>query len=558
MNTKTGDIEGNFNKAKKFIEDNINTCDIIVLPETAIAGYCCGALFDNVEFIKEQEEKTYELANLIPANKCLIIGYVSFHGVKKNGLPRLKNTAMIVNDNEKYKYDKQYLAADNHQEDKRYFEAGNISKVFDIKLKTGIYRIGVPICEDIWHKDHNKDISKEMVDLGAEMIISINQSYFYYGKQKIRQKLITRFDVPFIYLNTCGIGDIVKNIVIFDGGSLIWSDNQIYELPRFEEVKVSEFQLDGNDYIGYRKIDKWTEIIDALVFEQKELFKSIGVKNAQVHLSGGIDSSIGAALVAEAMGSENCVFITNPSNLSSNSIKLAKHTAEKLGIKLWENPIQSIYDEIMKVDSESFEGELNPVGKSTIQATLRSCLGLYSTHRFKSAIVACGNHTEIVLGWANFHDIGSIGVHSIIGDLTKLELYELADKINDRFEDEVIPEVLFNGKVKPAAELPDVGNEQDPIDYYIQSGICAEMIRGNKSKNTLIKDFMNKKLNLEYFQDDIYETYSIEDFIREVEFAYNKARISVFKAAQSAPIVIISPRSRGFSNRETILNFYKG
>ena len=259
------------------------------------------------------------------------------------------------------------------------------------------------------------------------------------------------------------------------------------------------------------------------------------------------------------MGKDNTIFISQPSSLNTKSKDYVTQLEEKLGMTTYWQPIQTIVDEILRSDSVFMANapELSETGKSTIHAVLRTVLGLEDTHRFKSGIVATGNHTEIVLGWASFHDIGSIGVHSIIGDLTKVELYELSDYINSEvYGEEVIPYDLYNGVFKPAAELPDAN--EDPIDYWVQSGICASLIRDRKSKDDLIWEYQNKSLNTDYFpkMEEVYK-YDVKQWEEQVKFAVSKMRISVYKAAQSAPIVIISPRSRGFSNRETLINKYK-
>jgi len=201
---------------------------------------------------------------------------------------------------------------------------------------------------------------------------------------------------------------------------------------------------------------------------------------------------------------------------------------------------------------------LSDTAKASIHAVLRTVLGLSDSHRFRSGIVSTGNHTEIVLGWASFHDIGSIGVHAIIGDLTKVELYELSDYINkELYGDEIIPYDLYNDTFKPAAELPDA--MEDPIDYWVQSGICASLIRDRKTKEDLIWEYQDHSLNTDYFpkMNEVYK-YMLPKWIEQIDFAISKMKISVYKAAQSAPIVIMSPRSRGFSNRETLINKYNG
>ena len=578
INTVSGDIKGNF----KNIFDRTNKAlnegaDIIVFPETAFTGYCVGALWDNTDFIFEQENCVRELMRIVPYNKCVIVGYISYHGSKPDGFPLLKNSVAVINKNRIERYDKQLLANADHHEDKKYFKAGKKSKVFKLQLNNEEITVGIPICEDSWYINHNRNIPKEMVEMGAQMLISINQSYFYYNKQELREKLFSDISrdlkVPVVELNSVGVGDIVKNIIIFDGSSMVFNKGyKVQQMKRFEEDDL-EFNIfhqsnkiqieliqEKNQRFYHSKQNKYDEIIDAICFEQKELFRLLGIPNAQVHISGGVDSAIGMALSVLSMGKENCVFITNPTSLNSDSLPVVKQLADNFGVKIYTNELEEIYQIFNKKDTENFGSELNTTGQATIQAVLRTVQGLASCHRFKSGIVACGNHTEIVLGWASFHDIGSIGVHSPIGDLTKLELFELCKHINKRFHslgyvEHVIPEDLFNGKIIPAAELPD--SKYDPIDYYIQSGLCAEIIRMRKTKKQLISDFDNKRLTEDFFPKDIYEKYTMEQFIKEVDFTLRKSRISVFKAAQGAPIVILSPRSRGFSNRETIINKYE-
>lgn len=573
INTVTGDLDGNTDKIISCLKhDAIDCVDISVFPETAISGYMCGSLWDRLDFVKNQSNKLkvirdhYKSLNM---KSVVILGYVTLHGVKRNGFPRLRNSIAIMDEFGIRTYSKQILASSDHHEDKKYFEAGKETKVFKVNLpNVGEITIGTPLCEDAWNEDHLRDIPQEMVKLGAEILIIPNQSYFYYGKQhkRIRQfsKLAKYNNVPVIANNSVGVGDILKNIVIFDGGSLVFnSDGRLLmELPRFEESLNNVFKLNELKPIVAPIQKKYEEITNAILFEQKEFFRLSGIKKAQVHVSGGLDSSIVAALVYKAMGHDNTIFISNPSSLNTKSKDYVTHLDEKLGTKTWWHPIQSIVNMIDIVDKDHMisDGapELSDTAKASIHAVLRTVLGLSDTHRFSSGIVATGNHTEIVLGWASFHDIGSIGVHSIIGDLTKVELYELSDYINkELYGDEIIPYDLYNGKFKPAAELPDA--MEDPIDYWVQSGICASLIRDRKTKEDLIWEYQDHSLNKDYFpkMDEVYK-YNIASWESEIDFAIKKMKISVYKAAQSAPIVIMSPRSRGFSNRETLINKYNG
>ncbi|MCK9575612.1 MAG: nitrilase-related carbon-nitrogen hydrolase [Candidatus Pacearchaeota archaeon] len=569
INTVTGDLQGNFDKILECIkQDAYDKVDVSVFPETAISGYCCGSLWDRIDFVRKQESYIKDLVLInknLQDNQTFIVGYVSCGGINKSGFPKLRNSVACINRGKLEVYHKQLLATTDHHEDKKYFIPGKETKIFNIVLRDySSVNIGVPICEDSWFENHRRNIPEEMVNMGAEVLISINQSYFYYGKQEVRynlfQKIAKNNNVPVIMVNSCGLGDILKNIVIYDGGSLVFDSigNLCTQLPNFKTANLSVYTQNLIPIVNRTVNSKFSEIYDALVFEQKEFFKLCGIPNAQVHLSGGLDSSIVAAIVVDAMGPEHTVFITNPSSLNYGSVtyKYAAQTADLLGCKLYVNPVEGIYQEIKKVDEESFKSsglEIPLAGYSTMHAVLRSVQAIAANHRFKSGIVSTGNHTENVLGWASFHDIGSIGVHQPIGDMTKLELYRFAKYINDRWDKEIVPEGLFNGLTKPAAELPDA--MEDPINYPAQSGICADLIRSRKSKVDIIQEFNRHELNPDFYDDTIYHL-SEKEMQTEIDFAVKQMVRSVYKNAQSAPVVIISPRSRGFSSRETLINKY--
>jgi len=563
----TGDIVGNTNKILNCIKtDIINDTLISVFPETAISGYMCGSLWDRIDFVKDQFNKIFDIQNTMIENNHLgiaIVGVVRFCGVHRNGFPILKNSVAVISTDHIEFYDKQILASTDHHEDKKYFSAGTETKIFNLNVpsKNVNIFIGIPICEDSWYLDHSRNIPQEMVQMGAELLIIPNQSYFYYNKQKKRYNLFSSIakdnNVDVITVNALGVGDILKNIVIFDGGSMSFNKNgeMICALPQFVETSTT-FNLNDTTPIEFYEKEKYREIIEAIVFEQKEYFGLMGIKKGQVHISGGLDSAIVAYLVQKAMGKDNTVLITNPSSLNTKSLKFVKELSDNLGISYFTNPIEDIYQKIIEVHTNSFNETLSDTGKASVQAVLRTVQGLAASHQFKSGIVATGNHTEIVLGWASFHDIGSIGVHAIIGDLTKVELFQLAKYINESEGREIIPNEIFDGRFKPAAELPDAN--EDPIDYWVQSGICASLIRDRKTKKQLVDDYNDKSLNIDYFpkMEEVYK-YDLNGWENEVDFAVNKMRTSVYKAAQGAPIVIMSPRSRGFSNRETLINFYK-
>jgi NAD+ synthase (glutamine-hydrolysing) len=579
INTVTGDLINNSNKIKNILLESVekNDCDMIIYPETAFSGYCCGALWDRQEFILDQEKLLHELFLISPSEMCVIIGFVSYHGMRKNGFPRLRNSVAVINDGRIQVYDKQLLANTGHHEDRKYFESGKETKVFDVKIKDKTFKIGTPICEDVWYLDHTRNIPKEMVELGAEILISVNQSYFYYGKNKVRwnmySDLINKLKVPFITVNAVGIGDIGKNILIYDGSSMYFNNqgNLIKILKSFDEdtliIEDDFYKFSSNTrHPYYLKDNKFDEITRALVFATKEIFRLNNIKKAQIHLSGGLDSSLVLVLAVLALGKENVVVITNPSSCNTKKIyKNVEHIVKKLGLKLYVNPIQEIFEKILEVDKQSFPEnlELDDAAQSCIQATLRTCLGLYNAHRFKTALISTTNHTELCLGFSSYLDISYAGILALIADLSKVECYQLSEYLNkELFNDEIIPKSLYDGSCKASAELPDNKGE-DPIDYFIQSGVCCEVIRKNKSKKQIINYFKNKTLTEDYFpileifkNKTIYEHCTLETFTKELERTFKGFKGSVYKTEQCPPVPTISPYNRGFSKRETLINKY--
>jgi len=587
----TGDIDGNTHQIITDIRKAINEgVDIIVFPELAITGYCCGALFAQKHFIQYNLDFLYKkILPEVTGDLICVIGHASFHkidednpfdkGVENQDFALYNSCSVIQSGEILKKYNKVFLANDGHHEDRKYFTPGIHSDNLDenpiglsIKVKGQYIRLNTLICEDIWQNPEVYDYAFDSVHTQGfpSVTIALNHSYFYYGKTKERlkicEKIANTFGHSVIYCNPVGVGDIVKNIMIYDGNSFAIDGfgQLVYQAPAFKE-ELGIFNLDiknANETIKENHPSKYEEIFDALVFTQKEFFRVCGLKRAQVHISGGLDSAVAAVISVKAMGAENCFFISNPTSFNGEETRRAAQSISQfLRVKLWWNPTGEIVNLIERVHEKSFNDKPNQTGLASIHAVSRTVQGLAASHFFSSGIVAAGNHTEIVLGWASFHDIGSIGVMSIIGDLTKVEVFELAKYINERLELEVIPSELYDGRMKPAAELPDAN--EDPFDYFVVSGICAEIIRNKKGIKELTEAFNTKTLTEEFFPLDwdnktVYEKLTLEQFKKQLEGCFHLARVSVYKAAQSAPVPLISRFSRGFSSRETLINHYKG
>lgn len=584
LEIRTGDLEGNTQKIIDVMrKEDGRDADIIVFPELAVTGYNCGALFESEEFVKDALLKVSDIVEKTKGIRgTVIFGAPRFANPAKepNGNIRLYNSAFVARQGEIVGiYDKTLLANDFQHEDRKYFIPGDDLLTFDLKeFSTGrTAKAGVLICEDIWSGDHDRDLVAEMkaADPDMEMVFCINYSYFTYNKHEARKKILSataqKNNVDVFYVNAVGVGDIVKNFMVYDGHSLIYRrDGKLIDwYPAFStyaEVIDWDHADEGLEMLS-RECDetKYERIWEALSYSLREIMEQSGVKNAQVHVSGGIDSAVVAALCAKTLGPGRCFFITNPSKYNGSETKSnAQHIADILGVRLLWVPIGNGVDGIEEVAMDTIDCALpidydhpkdNKMVATTLEAVGRTMLGLSLSHMFKTAIIATGNHSENVLGWFSFHDVGSIGLYQPLGDLTKSEVNLLAQWINKHFREEIIPTSLYDGTMDPLAELAD--SKQDPFDYKIYSGICAEIIRHRMTPRDLMTAYDERKLTKEYFPECNPYDYSREVFEAAAVDAWNRSKRSVFKCAQSAPTLIMSPRSRGFSSRETIINFYK-
>lgn len=567
IEVRSDDIIGNTAKAEEIIRRYDDAVDLIVFPELAIPGYNCGSMFENQCFVEDAQHALKHLATLV-SKSVVIIGNVrwAYPARERNGDVRLHNSAYVLKDGEVWDcYDKTLLANAFQHEDKKYFQPGD--RLLTMTIADSV--VGVLICEDIWRDDHDVDLPSKLkhTNPGLDIIVALNMSYFTYDKLDKRRRLLEAVardtQCHVVYVNAVGVGDITKNVILYDGRSMVYGpDGALRALlpafvPALEVVDTDSDQVRGRpELLG---AGKYEQLWEAILYCQREFYSQIGIRKAQVHVSGGIDSSIVAVAAVKAMGPEGVVLITNPSiSTGEETLENVDWLGKKLGVPIFKMDITKLVRETLSVLDDVAGAKDGPstvpfvVG--TVEALTRTLVGLSIANWIGSGVSATGNHTENILGWFTFHDIGSVGVVQLLGDLTKTEINELAEYVNRHYGEEIIPSKLYDGRMKPMAELADA--KDDPFDYRLYSGICASIIRERKTPRELMHQFDHPGDSGSFAEQCIAWGYDRETFRLAVEDAWNRSKKSVYKSAQSAPILILSPRSRGFSARETILNHY--
>ncbi|HEX2896885.1 MAG TPA: NAD(+) synthase, partial [candidate division Zixibacteria bacterium] len=419
--------------------------------------------------------------------------------------------------------------------------------------------LGVTICEDMWDENYAIKPVKELIKKGAQLIVNINASP--YNPQKIEERIeiierhVKQSKVPFVYVNTVGAGDNGKNIIPFDGQSLVYDKNA--KLIAFgKQFKRDQFIVDlkeKNPPIPKPKYHREKEIFNALVMSLKYYAKRTGFNKAIISVSGGIDSALGLAITVEAFGKDNVVAYNLPSQFNTEVTKsLSEQVVNNFGV---EYKIIGI-DEIDKVYRAEFEKQCHKIEKSVskenLHARIRGNLMMLESNETNALLISNGNKTEIALGYATLYGDMCGGI-SVIGDLSKMEVYAVSRYINEKYGSDVIPEGIF--KLRPSAEL--AANQFDPFDYEIVSPLVDLLVEERLSVNEIMVRFSKKSLGASV-PKRIYAEYDKSKFTQLIKHLYSLLKVSVYKRLQGPPIIAVSERSFGFDLRETIINKWEG
>jgi NAD+ synthase (glutamine-hydrolysing) len=570
MNSTTGNLAGNSEKIiQEIAKAEKNGADLIVFPEMAVTGYCISDMVEDNEFVKQNKLEIEKIAKLT-RKTAAIVGFVDYDEREKNGDGRMVkyNAAAVLQEGKVIEIvHKTLLPNYRYFDDKRYFSPGKQRKPVRINIKESQLEVGISICEDMWDDNYEIKVIPELVKAGAELIININASPFTPGKFFTRLELARRHikqsQVPLVYTNSVGTGDIGKNIIPFDGQSFVSDSygNLVAKANSFAEESLEvKLSLTGkNKTIKVEEQEREKEIYEAIVMSLRDYAKKTGFTRAIEPVSGGIDSALGLVLCAEAFGKGNVIAYNLPSRFNTSTTKgIAERLAKNLGVEYKIIPIQEIDNLVRDTFQKNAHKIENKVAKENLHARIRGMLMMLESNDSGALLASNGNKTEIALGYSTLYG-DMCGGFSLIGDLSKIDVYKVSRYANKRYGKEIIPEEAFT--IKPSAELSE--GQFDPFDYYVTSPLVDMLVEKIMSPREIIKAFNEKKLDPEYFIKDpqsktVYDKHTPESFSKLVFDTYALMRRSVYKRVQSPPIIVVTERAFGFDRRETMINQWGG
>jgi len=536
LNYHVGDFSGNLEKMKNAVETaKKEGSDLICFAELATCGYPPRDFLNFADFINKAEECVQELA------KCAIDIGILLGSPTRNPVPEgkdLYNSGYFLENGQiSFIQHKALLPTYDVFDEYRYFQPADYFSTFMYK---GV-RIALTICEDMWNVGNENPLyticpMDELMKEKPDLMINLSASPFAYDhapeRINVLQTNVLRYKLPLFYVNQVG----AQTELIFDGGSLVFSENgKIFDELPFFKTCIRTYSLDevkANKENNEISKDKYPLIHDALLLGLKDYFRKLGLSKAILGLSGGIDSAVTAVLATRALGKENVSVLLMPSAFSSDhSIEDARILAENLGISYTLFPINDLYNSWLKNLDPHFKELPFGLAEENLQARIRGTLLMAFSNKFGPILLNTSNKSEMAVGYGTLYG-DMCGGLSVIGDVYKTEVYELASYIN---KDEVV--IPLNTLTKaPSAELRPNQKDADSLpDYAILDKILYLYIEKNQGPNEIISAGFDADL--------------VSRILRLVN-------INEFKRHQTAPVLRISPKAFGMGRRMPIEGKY--
>ncbi len=564
-----GNLSGNLKKILEYIEIAKNLgVDILCFPELAVTGYPPEDLLLKSSFIEDNLEildKIREASDGL----TVIVGFVD----KKEDI---YNAAAIIHNRDLVDvYHKRYLPNYGVFDENRYFQSGTRAPVY----KLGNVRFGVNICEDIWYPGNP---TREQAILGdAQIIINISSSPYYASKVKSREQMLSvrasDYSVVVVFCNLVGGQDELvfdgHSAVIGEAGKVIArasgfkeelliadiSPNRVFRSrlhdPRRRKEKYTlrieskeaqlitlaqaEFGKNSRPQIAPR-VEEFMgveeEVFRALVLGTRDYVTKNGFKKVVIGLSGGIDSSIVAAVAAEALGKENVIGVRMPSRYSSEgSIRDAEELSKGLGIELLTIPIEKAFNAYLDMFSQVFGGKEHDVTEENIQTRIRGNILMALSNKFGWLVLTTGNKSEMGVGYCTLYG-DMAGGFAVIKDVPKTLVYRIAEFYNRWKGKDIIPKTVL--EKPPSAELRPNQRDTDSIPPY-------------NVLDPILKAYVEEDLSVEEIINLGFDENLVKRVIKMVD-------LNEYKRRQSPPGIKITVRAFGKDRRFPITNLYRG
>ncbi len=559
LNPIVGDLAGNAAR----IVDALGVAeeagaDLAVFGELAITGYPPEDLLLKPGFVADNQAHLARVA--AATGRCAaVVGFVD----EANDL--FNAAAVCAEGAVRGVYRKQTLPNYGVFDEQRYFASGTgAEQLFCI----GGVRVGVSICEDLW--DPSGAVAAQAA-AGAELIVNINASPYYADRLVERVHLLaTRASdasCGVVYVNQVGGQDEL----VFDGSSMVVDDDGrlVASLPAFaEEVAVVDLEVrpvyrkrlldprgrqagvplpvtmvtaEGRQATGgprlplpvARRLGPEEEVYEALVTGTRDYVRKNGFSDVVIGLSGGIDSSLVAAIAADALGPGHVHGVAMPSRFSSaGSESDAEKLARNLGIDYRTIAIEPAHQALLDMVAPSFGDRPGDLTEENLQSRVRGVTLMALSNKLGWMVLTTGNKSEMAVGYSTLYG-DTAGGFAVIKDVPKTLVYRLCSWRNRRGD--AIPETVLTKP--PSAELrPDQRDDESLPAYDVLDPILEAYVEGDLTA------------------DELVEAGHDEATVRRIVSLVDTAE---YKRRQTPPGVRVTPKAFGKDRRMPITNRYR-
>ncbi|MEO7144158.1 MAG: NAD+ synthase [Bryobacteraceae bacterium] len=533
INSTVGDLSGNADRMIHFAHRAAERpADLVVFPELSLTGYPPRDLVEKPSFLERTAAELQRLAaETAGLSLSLICGYVAPASISTG--KRVFNSAAVIERGKiVFRQNKMLLPTYDVFDEARYFQPAERELPFVLRGTPA----ALTICEDAWNDKqfwerrlYQRDPVEELAQSGARLLISINASPYHMGKRALRrgifQAAARRYGIPVVYVNQVGGNDQL----VFDGSSFAMNaaGDVIASAPSFEESLVIVDTESGAGGCHENYADECEAVYQALVLGTRDYIRKCGFSRVLLGVSGGIDSSLTAAIAVDAVGAGNVVGVAMPGPFSSgHSLRDARALAENLGIRFEIAPISDAYDTMRNTLGPLFHGAPPDVTEENLQARLRGVTLMALSNKWGALVLTTGNKSELAVGYCTLYG-DMCGGLAVISDLPKSLVYTLS-RVANRRHPGAIPESVF--AKPPSAELrPDQKDTDSLPAYEVLDQILKAYIEDNHRPSEIAED-LNLPLTL------------VRDIV-------NKVDRNEYKRQQAAPGLKVTSKAFGMGRR---------
>ncbi len=550
LNPTVGDLTGNADKIRAAHARAAEAgADLLITSEMVLSGYQIEDLAFNEGFLQACEAALEELALVTAGGPAMLVGAprlapalddsgtdYSASALRLRG--RIHNAVYLLADGKVQTHrDKVYLPTYGVFDELRCFTPGQFPSPIFFK---GV-KLGLPICEDVWHED----ICECLAESGAELIIALNGSVFAPSLREQRlnmaAKRVVEHGRPFIYTNLVGAQDRL----VFDGGAFALDADKslVMQAPYFEEafclLRYEDGRLTSQDLTPPPSDEE--ALYQAALMGLRDYLAKTGFKRVMLGLSGGIDSALTAVMAVDALGADKVSAYMLPSRYTSqDSLDDAEALAKALGIRYASLPISQPVDAFEAVLADQFAGRPADETEENLQSRSRGLMLMALSNKTGDLLLTTGNKSEVAVGYATLYG-DMCGALNLIGDLYKTQVFALSRWRNQTQPKDVLgpvgavmPERIITKA--PSAELRPDQTDQDSLpDYQVLDAILYGLVEQEQSPADLVAAGQDRAL---------------------VEQVRRLLHIAEFKRRQAAPAIKLSERCFGLDRRIPIVNAY--